>query len=157
MKDNGLYPKILQRTGIENSDNELVTKFKNGDSSSFVTLVDRHKKGLFRMFYRSLRNPAEAEDLTQEVFLKVYANLQNFRGDSSFKTWLYRIAVNMISNYKRSGRVTREILDDDTLIQNQSTDPEIIDESLFFMLLFFWFLFFEWRTCNTINETKIGG
>ena len=113
----------------EISDDELVSQVKKGDSTSFVQLVDRYKKGLYRMFYRNLRNHADAEDLTQEVFLKAYANLSGFREESSFKTWLYKIAINLSTNFMKSGRFKREILDD-TFMQKEDGGPSGIIENL---------------------------
>ena len=109
------------------SDEELVSIFKSGNILSFIKLVDRYKKGLYRMFYRATRNPADAEDLTQEVFLRVYANLQDFREESSFKTWIYRIAINLSTNYKKSGKFKREVLDDSYRVQNDKLRPDVVD------------------------------
>ena len=108
------------------TDEELVSRFKSGDHSSFINLVDRYKKGLYGMFYRVLRNQADAEDLTQEVFLKAYINLNGFREESSFKTWLYRIGINLASNFKKSGRYNREILDNSLTEFNSKSQPVFI-------------------------------
>jgi len=120
--------QILSKERIrELSDEELVSRFKNDDSSSFVELVDRYKRGLYRMFYRTLRNPADAEDMTQEVFLRAYANLKDFRGDSSFKTWLYRIAINLVTNLKKSGRYNKEIIGEESVSSDTRTNPKLLE------------------------------
>jgi RNA polymerase sigma-70 factor, ECF subfamily len=101
---------------FENSiipDDELVARFKIGNKVSFVLLLDRYKKGIYNMMYRMTQNQADAEDLTQDVFLKVYTNLDEFRGESSFKTWIYRIALNLYLNIKKSSRYNKEVLSED--------------------------------------------
>ena len=119
---------LLKDQKQELSDEELVSRFKNGDKSDFIILVDRYKKGLYRMFYRALRNSADAEDLTQETLFRVYANLNNFRGDSSFKTWIYRIGINLATNYRKSGRYTKEILDDSLMEKKDGRATSVLEE-----------------------------
>lgn len=68
------------------------------DERPFQELVRRYQSLIWRVCYSSLHNPQDAEDLTQEVFIKVYRNLKSFAGRSSFKTWLYRIAINSCRN-----------------------------------------------------------
>ncbi len=72
----------------------LIRRSKGGDRQSFGLLVTRYQAPVCRIVRGILTDPAESEDVAQEVFLKAYVNLARFRGDSSFFTWLYRIAVN---------------------------------------------------------------
>ncbi len=73
---------------------ELIRKSKGGSREAFGQLVSRYQVPVYRVVRGILGSPSESEDVAQEVFLKAYANLAKFRGDSGFFTWLYRIAVN---------------------------------------------------------------
>jgi RNA polymerase sigma-70 factor (ECF subfamily) len=77
----------------EKPDELLVEEFNNGKSENFGILFQKHQKSIFNLCYRMLGNYEEAEDTAQEIFIKAYENLIKFRGDSSFKTWIYRIAT----------------------------------------------------------------
>ena len=83
---------------IEN-DIELVNRVKSGDTSAFDFLVIKYQRRVIRLLSRILRDPVEVEDIAQESFLKAYRAIEQFRGDSAFYTWLYRIAVNTAKNY----------------------------------------------------------
>jgi RNA polymerase sigma-70 factor (ECF subfamily) len=89
---------------MADQDLELVQKFQNGDESAFNRLVLRHQHKMFNLAYKMIRNLEDAKDLTQEVFVKAYLGLRNFRGESSFSTWLYQIALNSAINYSNSKR-----------------------------------------------------
>ncbi|MCB9444315.1 MAG: sigma-70 family RNA polymerase sigma factor [Ardenticatenaceae bacterium] len=85
----------------ELTDLELVLhcqEYGSNDDRPFQELMRRYQTLIWRICYSSLHNPQDAEDLTQEVFLKVYRNLAGFEGRSSFKTWIYRIAINTCRN-----------------------------------------------------------
>lgn len=75
-------------------DIQLVESFKRGNQKSFEQLVRKYKTSIFNTVYSMLGNTAEAEDTTQEIFLKVYSSTGSFNFKSSFSTWLYRITVN---------------------------------------------------------------
>jgi len=75
-------------------DFQLLDKFKKGDQHAFESLVRKYKITVFNTIYSIIGNTEEAEDITQEVFLKVYTKAGSFKGKSSFSTWLYRITVN---------------------------------------------------------------
>lgn len=78
---------------------ELIARFKRGEEKAFNELVNLYKKRIFHLVLRMVRNREDAMDLTQEVFVKVYHSLRDFRGESSFSTWLHRIAVNLCLNF----------------------------------------------------------
>lgn len=80
--------------GTTLQDDGLIRRSRAGDREAFGQLVSRHQAAVYRVVRGILGDPAESEDVAQEVFLKAYANLARFRGESSFFTWLYRIAVN---------------------------------------------------------------
>jgi RNA polymerase sigma-70 factor (ECF subfamily) len=93
------------------SDEELIRLCQErlpGDPRAFYALVTRYRDRVISTAYRFLGDPRDAEDMAQEVFLKVYRGLPGFRGESSFSTWLYRIAVNTFENElrRRSRRPT---------------------------------------------------
>lgn len=79
-------------------DRELVERARAGERAAFDLLVARYQRRLLRLVLRLLRDPAEAEDVVQETFLKAYRALPRFRGEAAFFTWLYRIALNGARN-----------------------------------------------------------
>jgi RNA polymerase sigma-70 factor (ECF subfamily) len=90
------------------TDRELVDQAKGGDSSAFGVLVSRYQRRIFRLSFHLVRSGAEAEDVTQETFVRAYQALDRFDGRSEPFTWLYRIAVNLSLNTLRSRKVTRD-------------------------------------------------
>ncbi|MFO0759022.1 MAG: sigma-70 family RNA polymerase sigma factor [Byssovorax sp.] len=99
------------------TDRELVDQAKAGDSSAFGTLVQRYQRRIFRLAFHLVRTGAEAEDVTQETFVRAYQALDRFDGRSEPFTWLYRIAVNLSLNTLRSRKNTRD--------STPSDDPRI--------------------------------
>ncbi len=85
--------------GDREIDQLLVERVQRGDKQAFGLLVDKYQRKLGRLLSRFVRDPAEVEDVTQEAFIKAYRALPNFRGDSAFYTWLYRIGINTAKNY----------------------------------------------------------
>lgn len=83
-------------------DQQLVVRAQAGDKRAFELLVIKYQRKVERLLSRLIRDQAEIEDVTQEAFIKAYRALANFRGDSAFYTWLYRIAVNTAKNYLMS-------------------------------------------------------
>lgn len=104
--------------GEREADLLLVERVQSGDREAFGLLVGKYQRKLLRLVMRLVRDPAEAEDVAQEAFIKAYRALPNFRGDSAFYTWLYRIGVNTAKNWLvANGRrmpVMSEIVDDET-------------------------------------------
>jgi len=80
-------------------DQQLVERAQRGDKKAFELLVLKYQRRLERLLSRIIRNPSEIEDVAQESFIKAYRALPNFRGDSAFYTWLYRIGINTAKNY----------------------------------------------------------
>lgn len=85
--------------GNREIDQELVERAQRGDKQAFGMLVDKYQRKLGRLLSRLIRDQAEIEDVVQESFIKAYRALPNFRGDSAFYTWLYRIGINTAKNY----------------------------------------------------------
>lgn len=83
----------------QTSDQLLVQSVQKGDRRAFDALVLRYQQRIVKLVMRYVRDPAEAQDVAQEAFIKAYRALPTFRGDSAFYTWLYRIAINTAKNY----------------------------------------------------------
>jgi RNA polymerase sigma-70 factor (ECF subfamily) len=79
-------------------DQLLVSRFKNGDQSAFDEMVSRYWDRIYAMVHQLLRNKQDAEEVTQDAFIRAHRGLENFRGDSAFSTWLYQIATNLARN-----------------------------------------------------------
>jgi RNA polymerase sigma-70 factor, ECF subfamily len=83
---------------------EAVAASQRGEREAFDVLVERYQRQVYRLCYRFVNNHEDANDLAQDVFLKAYKSIGGFRGDSSFSTWLYRIAVNTCLNLRSARR-----------------------------------------------------
>ena len=90
--------------GEREADQALVERVQAGDQQAFGLLVAKYQRKLMRLVMRLVRDPAEAEDVTQEAFIKAYRALPSFRGESAFYTWLYRIGVNAAKNWLIANR-----------------------------------------------------
>jgi RNA polymerase sigma-70 factor (ECF subfamily) len=86
----------------------LIRAAQNGDSAAFEQLVRSYDQSVLRLAYNLLRSVEDASDIYQETFLRVYRNLQSFRFDCSFHTWLYRIVTNLCLDHLRKRKVRRE-------------------------------------------------
>jgi RNA polymerase sigma-70 factor, ECF subfamily len=104
------------------SEDALLARCRTGSDAAFGELVDHHKNFVFAVILRSIRDPIEAEDLAQEVFLRVYRGLPYFRGDSRLTTWIYRIVRNICVEAGRRRRITIPL--DDMPVSRQ---PRVID------------------------------
>lgn len=102
-----------QVPGNREIDQALVERAQRGDQQAFGMLVEKYQRKLGRLLSRMVRDQAEVEDVVQESFIKAYRALPNFRGDSAFYTWLYRIGINTAKNYLvsmgRRPQVSRDI------------------------------------------------
>jgi RNA polymerase sigma-70 factor (ECF subfamily) len=83
----------------QTSDQQLVQRVQRGDRRAFDLLVLRYQQRIVKLIMRYVRDPAEAQDVAQEAFIKAYRALPGFRGESAFYTWLYRIAINTAKNH----------------------------------------------------------
>jgi len=88
------------------SDAELIARAQRGEESAFEALYHAHKRRVYHLCFRMIGNTAEAEELTQEAFLRVFRKIHMFRGDSAFSTWLHRLSVNVVLMRLRKKRVT---------------------------------------------------
>jgi RNA polymerase sigma-70 factor (ECF subfamily) len=89
------------------SDAQVMLRVKAGDQPAFDYLVQKYRRPLVSFMYRMARNAAAAEDLAQEVFLRVYRSRQSYEASAKFTTWLYRIATNLAVNHARDTRHQR--------------------------------------------------
>ena len=85
--------------GEQNVDQSLVDRVKRGDKSAFDLLVLKYQHKVIKLISRYIKDAVEAQDVSQEAFIKAYRALPNFRGDSAFYTWMYRIAINTAKNH----------------------------------------------------------
>jgi len=85
----------------QREDDCLVEALKEGADAAYERLINRFQQPVYSLVYRLMDDPADAADVVQEVFLKVFRNIEHFRGNSSLKTWIYRIAYNEAWNHRR--------------------------------------------------------
>jgi RNA polymerase sigma-70 factor, ECF subfamily len=101
----GLSPAMA--AAAASTDAEIMLRVKAGDQSAFDYLVQKYRRPLVGFMYRMARNTAAAEDLAQEVFLRVYRSRESYEASAKFTTWLYRIATNLAVNHARDTRHER--------------------------------------------------
>jgi RNA polymerase sigma-70 factor, ECF subfamily len=117
------------------SENELIRRAQGGDLEAFCRLAREYERRVYALALHYCRRPEDAEDLSQEVWLKAFRSLKGFRFESSFHTWLRRIMVNAFLNHRRAETVTRdevkttvkldsleELLEEQTLARGLSDD-----------------------------------
>jgi RNA polymerase sigma-70 factor (ECF subfamily) len=104
-----IYREVGASGAAADPDVALMMALKAGDETAFSELVERHQSRIITLIYRFVGNEAEAEDLAQEVFLRVYRTRQRYEPRATFSTWLYRIAANMSLNALRSRSRRRNI------------------------------------------------
>jgi RNA polymerase sigma factor (sigma-70 family) len=109
-------------------DADLVRRAQEGDTRAFDELVMKYSRKLYGLVYNMTSNKEDTHDLLQDIFAKAYRSLRRFRGNSTFYTWIYSIAVNMTLNFlkKRKRRAAYSYDDVDSGIQN---DPAFVDQA----------------------------
>jgi RNA polymerase sigma-70 factor (ECF subfamily) len=121
-------PHLIEQTvDLRHEDDEmLVARAKRGEQEAFDVLVERYKERLYATVYHMTSNHEDANDLVQDVLIKAYKSLGSFKSQSSFYTWVYRIAVNRTINFlkRRKNRNHFSLDDVDTNIQ---TDPDFVE------------------------------
>ena len=98
-----------------NSEKSLINLVKKGDKKAYEVLVLQYQDRLVFSVYKFLKDYELAQDITQEAFVKAFKNIEKFRGDSSFYTWIYRIAINTAKNFLSSKSRKSEIYDDEIM------------------------------------------
>jgi RNA polymerase sigma-70 factor (ECF subfamily) len=117
------------------TDAEIMLRVRRGDQGAFEFLVQKFRRPMISFMYRMVRNSAAAEDLAQEVFLRVYRSRETYAANAKFTTWLYRIATNLAVNYARDTRherpessVSLDAADPDTGMTMDVADPSLTAE-----------------------------
>ncbi len=127
--------RSLGAATVGSGDSAFVERCKRGDLGAFCELVERYQARVYSFVARSVRDPAEAEDLTQDVFVQAYAAIGAYRSDASFKTWVFRIAHNKVIDHSRRRRQRGRILgpsldsyeDDEVAPEEHLAGPEADD------------------------------
>jgi RNA polymerase sigma-70 factor, ECF subfamily len=119
------------------SDADVMLQVKAGDEPAFAYLVQKYRRPMVNFMYRMAHNSAAAEDLAQEVFLRVYRSRGNYEASAKFTTWLYRIATNLAVNYARDTRherpentVSLDVPDENTGLAMDIPDASITAEEM---------------------------
>lgn len=122
------------------SESQLVAQYLAGDENALEILIARHLKIVYAFIFRFLNNPSDAEDVTQETFIKVWKNIKKFKPDKNFKTWILSIAKNACFDFLRKKRpllfseLNRKNDEDkdfiDTIADETPLPPEIVDKEL---------------------------
>ena len=92
---------LASAIGIRTGEASLVADLKAGSEEAFAQLIAQYHQPIYSLIVRSLNDPCDAPDITQEVFIKVFRSIRSFHGDASLRTWLYRIALHEASNQRR--------------------------------------------------------
>ena len=108
----------------EISDIEYIHRIRQGDTNAFVYLVRRYQRMIFSLVVKMVGNQTEVEDLTQEIFIKVYQSLAKFREDSKFSTWIYRVACNFCFSHLRKSHDRFISLNEEMAAANECSDFE---------------------------------
>ena len=113
-----------------NQDQIIINQILEGDSKAFAVLVDRYKDLVFTLALKMLKNREEAEEVSQDTFIKVYKKLKKFKGDSKFSTWIYRVAYNTSLDRIKSNKRKQN-----TVTINEFTEHEVktLDNALSMM------------------------
>src|SRR5262249_55603889 len=124
-------PAAVAGSAGEFTDADVMLRVKAGDDSAFDYLVQKYRRQIINFMYRMAHNSAAAEDLAQEVFLRVYRSRANYEPTAKFTTWLYRIATNLGVNYARDTRHERP--ENVTNLDEPDTDtgqtPDLADKT----------------------------
>lgn len=112
------------------NDQHYINKVKEGDTNSFAILVDNYKDMVFSLALKIMRNREEAEEVSQDTFIKAFRSLHSFKGDSKFSTWLYKITYNNCMD--RTKRISRSYNAQtiDTVVENKIESSESILDSI---------------------------
>jgi RNA polymerase sigma-70 factor, ECF subfamily len=107
------------------TDEERVAAIQQGDLAAFKELVERYQKRVYAIAFGIVQNHDDAMDISQEVFVKVHRSLKNFKGQSRFYTWLYRIAVNLSIDFHRKQKRFRSVSIEDAPASNFAEGPNV--------------------------------
>src|SRR5580698_1990078 len=114
---------------LEDTEKELIEGCQRGEPEAFRALFEKHKDAVYSIALRYSGDPAIAQDIAQDTFLKLFSTIESFRGDSNFESWLYRIVVNSCFDQKRKTRRFAPLLDE-VLAALRTPDVSALDEVL---------------------------
>jgi RNA polymerase sigma-70 factor (ECF subfamily) len=122
----GMAMDLAGTIGIRTEDATLVAALKAGSEDAFGLLIAQYHQPIYSLIARSIQDSADAADITQEVFIKVFRSIRGFHGEASLRTWLYRIALHEASNQRRWwSRHKRQELTIDSTLSDQDDDGEM--------------------------------
>ncbi len=101
----------------------LLQRVKAGDRTAFDSLVDRYHREIYFLALRFMKNAEDAEDVTQQAFVRAFEKIDSFRGDAAFNTWLYRVTVNLCNTRLRSRKETAELNENTRDERSQDDSP----------------------------------
>jgi RNA polymerase sigma-70 factor (ECF subfamily) len=101
MQAGSVMRNLASAVAIPSEELALVAELQAGSEQAFAQLIAQYHQPIYSLIARSLQDPADASDITQEVFIKVFRNIRSFHGEASLRTWLYRIALHEASNQRR--------------------------------------------------------
>ena len=123
-------PTVYTASELEQIDeDELLNRFRNGDIEAFNPLVLKYEKKIYNLIYHQIRDRETAKDISQEVFLKAFKALPNFKGGSAFYSWIYRIAINSSIDFQRQRNRSKVLtfeelpLDADEVLRMSASHP----------------------------------
>jgi RNA polymerase sigma-70 factor (ECF subfamily) len=117
---------VDDRQNDKMANEDLMCKVKSGDKHAFETLVNRHQRPVLNFIFRFMGDRSDAEDLTQEVFLRVWKSAGTYQPDAKFTTWLYRIATNLCINKQRAMHIRKWFAISQSHEQKQNSDDTFI-------------------------------
>src|SRR5437762_13399947 len=103
---------IAKQPEINLTEAEAIGQAKEGVAAAFECLYQAHCRWVYNLCLRMIKNPTEAEDLTQQVFLQLFRKISTFRGESGFSTWLHRVTVNVVLMHLRRKRPSETLFED---------------------------------------------
>ncbi len=133
--------RFVSMATVTDSETDLIRRAQADDSVAFCSLAERYARRIYLLAFHYCRNTQDAEDLSQEVWLKAYQALAGFRSDSSFYTWLRRITINSFLNHQRASTFRRQgqtsVTDlieagSEKLLESHATSPETIYNKVLF-------------------------
>jgi RNA polymerase sigma-70 factor, ECF subfamily len=118
-----------QRRAAQDPNVQLMLRFQQGDRAAFDELIERNLNTVHALVYRFLREPSQIEDITQEVFLRIFRNAHRYKPTAKFSTWMYRIVANLCFNVMRSRKTRRTYAVDFQGGDDDETNWQLPDES----------------------------
>ena len=109
-----MFPNAKNPKRVESAEAGTIRRAQQGDAAAFERVFQLHGRRIYALCLRIVRNPTEAEDLTQEAFLRAFRKIHMFRGESTFSTWLYRLTLNVVFMKLRKKHLPEASLEETT-------------------------------------------